>query len=143
MNLSTMALALLVWQLLSGNGSRQNAAPRPDTDGLSQFLSDDTKNLLECVNKLSDKACSGEDKMGAIFQMMSNPAVMNIANGIFGTNKGSAAEQPTEQSGANGAAAATATINRKRGKRAKIRLQTTKVTLLKRRRRRQGSFFAR
>ena len=106
MNLSTVALALLVWQLLSGNGSRQNAAPRSDTDGLSQFLSDDTKNLLECVNKLSDKACSGEDKMGAIFQMMSNPAVMNIANGIFGANKGNSAERPTEQRGANGAAAA-------------------------------------
>lgn len=88
MNLSTVALLLIAWQVLSNNGNngaRHNDAPRPSPlSGISDLLSDDTKNIISCVNKLSDRNCSQEDRTGAIFQMMTNPAVMNIASSFFG-----------------------------------------------------------
>ena len=87
MNLSTVALLLIAWHVLSGNGNgaqQQNNPPRSPLEGLSGLLSDDTKNIINCVNKLSDSQCSQEDKTGAIFQMMTNPAVMNIASSFFG-----------------------------------------------------------
>ena len=87
MNLSTVALLLIAWQVLSSNSrERQNTSHSSPLDNLSGFLSDDTKNIINCVNKLSDKQCSQEDKTGAIFQMITNPAVMNIASSFFGGN---------------------------------------------------------
>ena len=88
MNLSTVALLLIAWQVLSHNGNngqrQQNIPKTSPLDSLSGFLSDDTKNIISCVNKLSDSHCSQEDRTGAIFQMMTNPAVMNIASSFFG-----------------------------------------------------------
>lgn len=84
MNLSTIALALLAWQLLSnGTNKRQESKASSPLDNFSQFVNDDTKNIIECVEKLSDKNSSREDKTGALFQMMTNPAVMNMASGLF------------------------------------------------------------
>ena len=84
MNLSTIALILLAWQLLSNSPKpHQNSAPPPQI-GLTDFLSEDTKNMLNCVNMLSSTQCSQEDKTSAIFQMMANPAVMNLASNLFG-----------------------------------------------------------
>ena len=101
MNLSTIALLLIAWQVLSNNGNngakQQNAPKTSPLDNLSGFLSDDTKNIISCVNKLSDSQCSQEDKTGAIFQMMTNPAVMNIASSFFGG--GSNSQQQSEQNG--------------------------------------------
>ena len=88
MNLSTVALLLIAWQVLSNNGNnnaqQQNTPKTSPLDNLSGFFSDDTKNIISCVNKLSDSQCSREDKTGAIFQMITNPAVMNIASSFFG-----------------------------------------------------------
>ena len=84
MNLSTIALMLLAWQLLSnGRNTQHDSSPRPQI-GLTDFLSDETKSMLNCVDKLSSSSCSQEDKTSAIFQMMSNPAVMNLASNLFG-----------------------------------------------------------
>ena len=109
MNLSTVALLLIAWQVLSNSGN--NGAERPNTprrsplEGLSDFLSDDTKNIISCFNKLSDSQCSQEDRTGAIFQMMTNPAVMNIASSIFSGNntqpQQSQQPQPNEQADAH------------------------------------------
>ena len=86
MNLSTIALMLLAWQLLSnGQNTQHNSSPRPQI-GLTDFLSDETKSMLSCVDKLSSKSCSQEDKTSAIFEMMANPAVMNLASNLFGGN---------------------------------------------------------
>ena len=79
MNLSTVAIMLLAYQLLT---SKPKSSSSP-LDNLSQFMSDDTKSILSCVEKLSDKDASKEDKTGAIFQMMTNPAVMNVAESLF------------------------------------------------------------
>lgn len=79
MNLSTVALILLAWQLLSKKSAKSDSP----LDNLSQFMSDDTKNILSCVEKLSDKDASKEDKTGAIFQMITNPAVMSAAESLF------------------------------------------------------------
>lgn len=84
MNLSTVALILLAWQLFSKSNSQQNTRKVPPSIGLTDFLSDDTKNMIDCVEKLSSGQCSQEDRTGAIFQMMANPAVMNLANNLFG-----------------------------------------------------------
>lgn len=81
MNLSTIALCLLAWQLLS-DGKKQPPV-RPQM-GLSDILSDDVKNILNSAQKLSDGSCSQADKAGAIFEIMSNPALQNIASGLFG-----------------------------------------------------------
>lgn len=84
MNLSTIAIALLAWQLLSGNNGKQKGASNSSPlDSISQFVSDDTKSILDCVGKLSDKNSSQEDRTGALFQMMTNPTVMNMASGLF------------------------------------------------------------
>ena len=84
MNLSTVALILLAWQLLSnGQNSQHNSSPRSQI-GLTDFLNDDAKNMLNCVNMLSSRQCSQEDRTSAIFQMMGNPAVMNLASNLFG-----------------------------------------------------------
>ena len=89
MNLSTAALLLIAWMAFSNNGKdgyakQQNTPKISPLDTLTGLLNDDTKNIINCVNTLSDSRCSQEDKTGAIFQMMSNPAVMNIASSFFG-----------------------------------------------------------
>ena len=104
MNLSTVALLLIAWQVLSNGGSgqaQQNTPPSSPLEGLSNFLSDDTKNIISCVNKLSDSHCSQEDRTGAIFQMMTNPALMNIASSIFGSNSQQQQPKPDENTDTN------------------------------------------
>ena len=98
MSLSTVALLLLAWYAFSGpNKSPQNNRPKTSPlENISSFLSDDTKNILNCVNTLSSNNCSQEDKTGAILQMMTNPAVMNIASSFFGGGKADTGEQQKE-----------------------------------------------
>lgn len=83
MNLSWLALALVAMQLLSSQNTKSQP-PKPD---LTEFLSDDTKNMIDCLGKLSSP--DGGDKLGAIMQALSNPTVMNVAQSIFssGTKK--------------------------------------------------------
>ena len=83
MNLSTVALVLIAWQLLKNN-NRQDENNNSRNVGISDFLSEDTKSMLGCFGKLSSGQCSEEDRASAIFQIMSNPAVMNIASNLFG-----------------------------------------------------------
>lgn len=83
MNLSTVALILLAWQLLS-DGKKQPQPQKTPSIGLTDILSDDVKNVLNCAQKLSDTNCSQSDRAGAIFEIMSNPALQYIANNIFG-----------------------------------------------------------
>lgn len=80
MNLSTVALVLLAWHLLQ---KKPTAQQQPQQLGIGDFLSDDVKNILNTAQKLNG-SCSPEDRAGAIFEIMSNPAVQNIANTIFG-----------------------------------------------------------
>ncbi len=77
MNLSWLALALIAMQLLSSKANKSQP-PKPD---LTEFLSDDTKSMLDCFSKISSE--KAEDKLGAIMQAISNPAVMNIAQSVF------------------------------------------------------------
>ena len=91
MNLSTVALVLIAWQLLKNN-NRQDENNNSRNVGISDFLSEDTKSMLGCFGKLSSGQCSAEDRASAIFQIMSNPAVMNIASNLFGNfSKGNGA----------------------------------------------------
>jgi len=82
MNLTTIALALLAYKLLSGN-STASKGDTPKVD-FGQFLNDDTQSLLQSVSKLQDKAISQEEKSGAIFQLLTNPAVLSILNNLSG-----------------------------------------------------------
>lgn len=86
MNLSTVALLLLGWYALSGSNKQSQRDERKTSplENLSGFLSDDTKNILNCVSTLSSNKCSQEDRTSALFQMMTNPAVMNLAGNFFG-----------------------------------------------------------
>lgn len=105
MNLSTVALLVIAWLAFGNNGNngaKQQSAPKiSPLDTLTGLLSDDTKNIINCVNTLSDSHCSQEDKTGAIFQMMSNPAVMNIASSFFNGGQGNRQEEGKQQNGQN------------------------------------------
>ena len=94
-NLSTIALIMLAWQLL-GNSQKtpQKPSQRPQI-GIGDFLNDDAKNILNCMGKLSHPSCSQEDKTNAIFQMMANPAVMNLASNLFGGSNGASSQETT------------------------------------------------
>lgn len=92
MNLSTMALLLLAWQLFGSQNTK-----KPD---LTDFLSADTKNILDCVSQLSSKDSSGNDKMGAILQMMSNPVFADLTGKMFG-NKEEKSETPPQDDFSN------------------------------------------
>lgn len=85
MNMSTVALLLLAWQLLNINAApRKNTPKQPD---LAQFFSDETNNVIDCVGKLSSEKSSDDDKMGALFQIVSSPAVMNLVGNLFPGDK--------------------------------------------------------
>lgn len=102
MNLTTVALALLAFKLLSGNSTeRKKDAPKVD---FGQFLNDDTQTLIENVTKLQDKSLSQEDKTSAIFALLTNPAVLGVLSNFTGgkgqenqdqTPKESPSQQPT------------------------------------------------
>lgn len=77
MNLSWLALALVAMQLLNS----QNNKPKPSKPDLTDFLSDDTKNLVDCLGKLTSD--NTEDKLGAIMQAVTNPTVISVAQSIF------------------------------------------------------------
>lgn len=95
MNLSTAALILLAWQLLSNSNKRQpQAAPQLK---IADILSDDVKNVLSSAQKLSDKNCSQSDRAGAIFEIISNPALQNLASNIFGNTGSNNSATPQEQ----------------------------------------------
>ena len=89
MNWSTVALLFFAWQMLS-----QNKQSSPKLQDVAPFLSDETKDILDGVAKLSSTTATSEDKTGAILQMMTNPTVLNIAQNLFGTNGNSAKTPP-------------------------------------------------
>ncbi len=82
MNLSTVALILLAWQLL-GSGDKPRRTP-PQMD-LKNVLSDDVKQMINSAQRLSDKNCTQAERAGAIFEIMANPALQSLAGSIFGT----------------------------------------------------------
>lgn len=82
MNLSTILMLFAAWQLLAGNKKGNTKQP---LDGVADILSDDTKNILNCVDKLTSKNASQEDRTGALLQIISNPNIMDIASKIFST----------------------------------------------------------
>ncbi len=90
MNWSTVALLFFAWQMLS-----KNTQSSPKLQDIAPFLSEDTKGILEGVTKLASTTASNEDKTGAIFQMMTNPTVMNFAQNLFGGQKPQTEETPT------------------------------------------------
>ncbi len=93
MNLSTVALVLLAWQLLAD----RNAPPkRPPQIGIGDLFCDDVKNIIHTAQKLSSEDCSQQDKAGAIFEIMCNPAVQSIANNFFGGMGSKNSEQPQQ-----------------------------------------------
>jgi len=81
LNLSTILMLFAAWQLLKGNKSGNTSGK------IADFLSDDTKNMLNCVDKLTSKNASKDDKTGALFQIISNPAIMDIAGKLFQQKK--------------------------------------------------------
>ena len=88
MNLSTVALLLFAWQMFgSQNTQKQDFA---------DFLSPDTKGILDCVSQLSRNDATNSDKMGAILQMMSNPMFADLTSKMFGGKKEQADAPPPE-----------------------------------------------
>ncbi len=92
MNLSTVALILLAWHLLS------DKAPKPSAHGWTDMLSEDVRRVIDSARKLSDKHCSEEERAGAIFEIMSNPALQNIAGRVFAPSQQPASSPQSEPS---------------------------------------------
>lgn len=89
MNLSTVAMLLLAWQLLGGGNDKGETM----TDKLGAMLSDDSKALVGNIQKLSDANATAEDKTGAVLGLVTNPTVMSIADKLLG-NKQSETGKP-------------------------------------------------
>lgn len=94
MNLSTILMLFAAWNILSANKSK----PREGSK-MTDFLSDDAKNIYNCVDKLTSKQSSQEDKTGALFQIISNPSVMELAGRLFNSKQN---EQPPSQQNEEG-----------------------------------------
>ncbi|MCM1043066.1 MAG: hypothetical protein NC350_02520 [Corallococcus sp.] len=86
MNLTTVALLFIAMQLLGGkNGKPSDKSKQSfNADSFRGILSDDTQSLIDSIGKLRDPDTPNEDKTGAILSMVTNPAVMNFASGLFG-----------------------------------------------------------
>lgn len=80
MNLSVIILALLAWQATT----RSQAQPKND---FADLFSDETRALLECVGTLTDKQANADDKTGALLQMLSNPKIAELAEGLLHPRK--------------------------------------------------------
>ena len=96
MNLSTIALAVLAWKVLSDSQKVKRAEPQPKFV-LTDFLNDEAKTVIEGAEKLTSRDSNAEEKMGAIIGLMSNPTVMSFAENLFGQRKAQE-EPPKEQS---------------------------------------------
>lgn len=70
MNLSTLALLLLLWQMLR----------RKD---YTSMLNDDTQSLLKSVENLGKEGGG----IGDVLSVITNPAVMSAAKGLFDLNE--------------------------------------------------------
>lgn len=84
MNLSWLALALVAIQLINC----QKDKPKNSPPNLTEFLSEDTKSMLDCFDKLTSNNTT--DKLGTIMQALSNPVLMNVAQSFF-------SQQPQEE----------------------------------------------
>lgn len=87
MNFSTVAMLLLAWQLL-----RTSNTP-PQKAHLEDFLSQEAKDVLGCVGKLSHG--SNDDKMGAVVQLLSNPTVAGILQNVLGNTQSAPQKEQT------------------------------------------------
>ena len=89
MNLGTVALLLAGMYLLSGNNKKQS----PDMSDLGSLLNDDARSVMDSVGKLSNPSATKEERTGALLQMVTNPAVMGLAEKFFGGSKSSQEKQ--------------------------------------------------
>lgn len=78
MNISTIALALLAWQMLT---SQKEGKQKPLS--LDSLLSPDTKGLIDCVQLLAKKQSTSQDKIDALLQVISNPTVASFASTLL------------------------------------------------------------
>ena len=90
MDLTTIALIALVWKMATGLGGKSNKSSPVSLDSLSGLLSDDTKSVLSSAQTLIDSSASSEDKTGAVLNLVSNPAVINVVQQAFGGGQKSA-----------------------------------------------------
>ncbi len=78
MDLSTIALIVLVWKMAKTSNCGGKTLP---TDVLGGLLSDG-------VQTLADSSSSAQDKTGAVLNLISNPSVMNAVQKVFGRQSG-------------------------------------------------------
>lgn len=63
------------------------------------FLSDDAKNIFDCVGKISNRHCSQSDKTGALLNLVTNPTVMGVVDKIFAKPTQQGNTHSTQQQG--------------------------------------------
>lgn len=94
MNISTIAIALIAWQLLRNNNPKNNKGV--DLGGISNFLSPDAKDIVDNIGTLTN---GSGDKTSAILSLITNPSVMSFADSMFGKGKTQpSAPEPTASS---------------------------------------------
>ncbi len=65
------------------------------------FLSEDAKNIVDCVGKIGNKDCSQTDKTGALLNLVSNPTVMSVVDKIFSKSPPDTAQQNAQTTPSN------------------------------------------
>lgn len=79
MNLSTITLLVLAWQLLANSNGEKSPL-----DNVGSLLTEDNKAVVDNIKKLTDSTASAEDKTGAVLGLATNPSVAVIAEKLLG-----------------------------------------------------------
>ena len=85
---------------------KQSAPQQNAFDDVLKMLNEDTIGLLQCLTKLNDKNCTADDKQSALFQMLTNPTVLDLFGKMFSqqqqapmqNQEGYVFEQPSKDS---------------------------------------------
>ena len=84
---------------------KQSAPQQNAFDDVMKMLNEDTIGLLQCLTKLNDNNCTADDKQSALFQMLTNPTVLDLFGKMFSqqqapmqNQEGYVFEQPSKDS---------------------------------------------
>lgn len=83
MNLLPLALGFLAWQFLKKNGNGTNSA-LGGLNGIGNLLNNpDALGMLTSFGKLSDKKATTAEKTSALIELLSSPAILEVAKSLF------------------------------------------------------------
>ncbi len=106
MNITTIAMCLMAYKLLTSTQSKPMSKPNMGIDSsmLDGILSDDAKSIVNNINTLTS---SSQDKTGALLSIVTNPAVMGVLSSMFGDLLGNLANNGSQSTASSSQPSAT------------------------------------